>query len=284
MRSMRPAWQVRHAEQAGAQAAIVYDDVFESLIIMSMPRGHAPPRIPAVFVTQRSGYMLTKLLEVEGGRLTVRIMPVGACLFGMMAPAWRLHCYVYIWKAAEHTAGTGIMSVGGMRTRPVWCSVRYASCRWVVGLGDDGACNVWTDTSCRWMACMHVGCGAWTGPHHGGGCSVRWCLQCHDVRMSGKPSSTLQALVSVDAVHARLAFRAGCDTAVLRMLAVPAAQLLLVSDSCASKGSRQLLSACTGSFHPAASPGTVCLTQAHACMLMHNSTCRCRPSPGWPPS
>lgn len=40
--------QVRHAEQAGARAAIVYDDVYESLIIMSKPQDHPDPGIPSV--------------------------------------------------------------------------------------------------------------------------------------------------------------------------------------------------------------------------------------------
>eukprot|EP00983_Pelagomonas_calceolata_P011189 360150-Pelagomonas_calceolata.AAC.14 len=43
-------FQVRHAEQAGAQAAIVYDDLYESLIIMSKPQEHPDPGIPSVLM------------------------------------------------------------------------------------------------------------------------------------------------------------------------------------------------------------------------------------------
>lgn len=71
--------QVMNAQLAGAAAAIVYDDFYESLIIMSMPKGHVEPDIPSVFVTERSGFILTKLLEVEGSDLRVRIMPVSTC-------------------------------------------------------------------------------------------------------------------------------------------------------------------------------------------------------------
>mmetsp|Transcript_28984 Transcript_28984/g.63944 ORF Transcript_28984/g.63944 Transcript_28984/m.63944 type:complete len:201 (+) Transcript_28984:222-824(+) len=70
--------KVRHAQEAGAAAAIVYDDVYESLIIMSKPKGHPDPEIPSVFVTQRSGFILKKLLELEGDSLRVRITPVSA--------------------------------------------------------------------------------------------------------------------------------------------------------------------------------------------------------------
>lgn len=40
--------QVRNAEGAGAIAAIVYDDVYEPLIIMSKPPDHPDPGIPSV--------------------------------------------------------------------------------------------------------------------------------------------------------------------------------------------------------------------------------------------
>lgn len=57
--------QVRHAEQAGAMAAIIYDDQYEALIIMSKPLGHPDPGIPAVFVTQKTG-IIVKRLMTEG--------------------------------------------------------------------------------------------------------------------------------------------------------------------------------------------------------------------------
>jgi hypothetical protein len=67
---------VRHAEAAGAIAAIVYDDVYEALIIMSKPRDHPDPGIPAVFVSMKAGIIMRKLMTP--GLTRVRIVPVSA--------------------------------------------------------------------------------------------------------------------------------------------------------------------------------------------------------------
>eukprot|EP00955_Chlamydomonas_euryale_P064490 358996-Chlamydomonas_euryale.AAC.4 len=69
---------VTNAQNAGALAAIVYDDVYESLIIMSMPDGHQEPQIPSVFVSFRSGSILTRLLTMTRGNVRVHITPVSA--------------------------------------------------------------------------------------------------------------------------------------------------------------------------------------------------------------
>ena len=66
--------QVKHAEDAGASGAIVYDDVYEALIIMSKPRDHAEPGIPSVFVAQKTGIVMKKLMTP--GATIVRITPV----------------------------------------------------------------------------------------------------------------------------------------------------------------------------------------------------------------
>ena len=66
--------QVQHAQDVGAVAAIVYDDVYEALIIMSKPRDHQDPGIPAVFVAQKTGIMMKKLMSP--GATVVRITPV----------------------------------------------------------------------------------------------------------------------------------------------------------------------------------------------------------------
>lgn len=58
--------KVRHAQEAGAVAAIVYDDEYESLIIMSKPRTHPDPLIPSVFVTEKAGILMKKLIALEG--------------------------------------------------------------------------------------------------------------------------------------------------------------------------------------------------------------------------
>ena len=92
--------QVRHVEEAGAIAAIVYDDVNEALIIMSKPRDHAETGIPAVFVAQKTGIVMRKLMTPW---LTfVRITPVRSPLSCSPQPriasgpvgSWRLLiCY-----------------------------------------------------------------------------------------------------------------------------------------------------------------------------------------------
>lgn len=66
--------QVRHAQQAGASAAIVYDDVYEALIIMSKPRDHPDPGIPAVFVSEKAGIIMKKL--ITPGQTRVHIVAV----------------------------------------------------------------------------------------------------------------------------------------------------------------------------------------------------------------
>lgn len=77
---MLPA-QVHNAELAGAAAAIVYDDVYEALIIMSKPRDHPEPGIPAVFVSEKAGIIMRKLMTP--GVTRVRIVPVSFA-FGLV--------------------------------------------------------------------------------------------------------------------------------------------------------------------------------------------------------
>ena len=77
LRHTLPQLQVRHAQQAGAAAAIVYDNAYEPLIIMSKPAGHASPGIPAVFISQKSGIIMKKLMTP--GVTIAHIMPVRPC-------------------------------------------------------------------------------------------------------------------------------------------------------------------------------------------------------------
>ncbi|KAL4423523.1 hypothetical protein ABPG77_006546 [Micractinium sp. CCAP 211/92] len=65
--------KVAHAEQAGAMAAIVYDDVFEPLVLMAKDPRHPDPFIPAVFVSHRSGLMMKRL--TEEGKTVVTLTP-----------------------------------------------------------------------------------------------------------------------------------------------------------------------------------------------------------------
>ena len=55
-------------------AAIIYDDKYEALIIMSKPADHTSPGIPAVFISQKSGLVLKKLMTP--GVSLVMITPV----------------------------------------------------------------------------------------------------------------------------------------------------------------------------------------------------------------
>ncbi|GLI68392.1 hypothetical protein VaNZ11_012778 [Volvox africanus] len=68
--------KVMNAQNAGAMAAIVYDDVYESLIIMSKPKGHQDPVIPSVFVSQKAGIIMRKLMTID--TIRVRITPLSS--------------------------------------------------------------------------------------------------------------------------------------------------------------------------------------------------------------
>ncbi|PRW61507.1 receptor homology transmembrane domain- and RING domain-containing 1-like isoform X1 [Chlorella sorokiniana] len=71
--------KVAHAEGAGAVAAVVYDDVYEPLILMAKDPRHPDPGIPAAFVTQRSGIMMRRLM-VEG-KTVVTLTPLTEALW-----------------------------------------------------------------------------------------------------------------------------------------------------------------------------------------------------------
>lgn len=104
--------QVRNAEKAGASAAIVFDDAYEALIIMSKPLGNPEPGIPSVFVSAKAGLVMMKLL-----------VP-GQMLVGANAREWLCFCmggcfYVILrWQEAlfgagpEGGEGTGRGAVG----------------------------------------------------------------------------------------------------------------------------------------------------------------------------
>ena len=67
--------KVSHAEDAGASAAIVYDDLYEGLLIMSKPLGNPDPGIPSVFIDKNSGSLFKTLLQA-GSLVQVIITPV----------------------------------------------------------------------------------------------------------------------------------------------------------------------------------------------------------------
>eukprot|EP00191_Tetraselmis_sp_GSL018_P004220 CAMPEP_0177610798 /NCGR_PEP_ID=MMETSP0419_2-20121207/20028_1 /TAXON_ID=582737 /ORGANISM="Tetraselmis sp., Strain GSL018" /LENGTH=280 /DNA_ID=CAMNT_0019106241 /DNA_START=598 /DNA_END=1436 /DNA_ORIENTATION=- len=76
--------KVRNAQRAGAIAAIVYDDVYEQLLIMSKPQAAEEPGIPSVFVSKKTGLILKQMMVP--GVSTVHISPVQCCL-RLQAPA-----------------------------------------------------------------------------------------------------------------------------------------------------------------------------------------------------
>jgi E3 ubiquitin-protein ligase RNF13 len=49
----------------------------QALIIMSKPRDHPDPSIPAVFVSEKAGIIMRKL--ITPGQTRVRIVPVSRC-------------------------------------------------------------------------------------------------------------------------------------------------------------------------------------------------------------
>lgn len=82
--------KVRNAQNAGAIAAIVYDDIYEPLVVMSKPPSSPDSSIPAVFVSQQAGAALVaapsgaKLRMVPSsdiGRLSALI----SALLGLLA-------------------------------------------------------------------------------------------------------------------------------------------------------------------------------------------------------
>jgi E3 ubiquitin-protein ligase RNF13 len=89
-------YKVRHAQQAGAAAAIVYDNAYEPLIIMSKPAGHASPGIPAVFISQKSGIIMKKLMTP--GVTIAHIMPISD----------------EVWISILMSAFSGVIAVGVM--------------------------------------------------------------------------------------------------------------------------------------------------------------------------
>lgn len=75
---------MQNAQQAGAIAAIIYDDSFEPLIIMSKPLGHPDPAIPAIFVAQKTGLVMQELLTT----CTVTVQIIQVCISALS----RLRC------------------------------------------------------------------------------------------------------------------------------------------------------------------------------------------------
>eukprot|EP00191_Tetraselmis_sp_GSL018_P012653 CAMPEP_0177603782 /NCGR_PEP_ID=MMETSP0419_2-20121207/15723_1 /TAXON_ID=582737 /ORGANISM="Tetraselmis sp., Strain GSL018" /LENGTH=457 /DNA_ID=CAMNT_0019097631 /DNA_START=399 /DNA_END=1772 /DNA_ORIENTATION=+ len=78
--------KVRNAQRAGAIAAIVYDDVYEQLLIMSKPQAAEEPGIPSVFVSKKTGLILKQMMVP--GVSTVHISPMDAIWGSMLMSAF----------------------------------------------------------------------------------------------------------------------------------------------------------------------------------------------------
>lgn len=77
------AYKVDNAAKAGASAAIIYDDMYEGLLVMSKPEEGEEPSIPSVFISRDSGYLLKTLL-LTGGIVQVIITPVSDVIWMSM--------------------------------------------------------------------------------------------------------------------------------------------------------------------------------------------------------
>ncbi|EFJ40724.1 hypothetical protein VOLCADRAFT_99416 [Volvox carteri f. nagariensis] len=117
--------KVWNAQNAGAMAAIVYDDVYESLIIMSKPKGHPDPSIPSVFVSQKAGIIMRKLMTID--TIRVKITPLstvawlsmlmsaflGVLALGVVLATFYVMRSWSLWLTGMHVRGGGGGGAGG---------------------------------------------------------------------------------------------------------------------------------------------------------------------------
>lgn len=98
------ASKVENAAKAGAAAAIIYDDLYEGLLVMSKPDKGEDPPIPSVFISRDSGYLLKALLST-GSIVQVIITPVSDIIWmsmfasafaGMLAMAFVLGAFYMV--------------------------------------------------------------------------------------------------------------------------------------------------------------------------------------------
>jgi hypothetical protein len=77
------SYKVENAAKAGAAAAIIYDDIYEGLIVMSKSEDGEEPTIPSVFISRDSGYLLKTLL-LTGSNVQLIITPVSDIIWMSM--------------------------------------------------------------------------------------------------------------------------------------------------------------------------------------------------------
>ncbi|KDD77015.1 hypothetical protein H632_c39p0, partial [Helicosporidium sp. ATCC 50920] len=125
--------KVLHAEAAGASAAIVYDDMWGPLVVMSRATKGAEPGIPAVFVSRASGLALRA--RAAPGLSRVLLLPptdadvlsmlgtVSACmLLSMLLALWLIRRQSeerWAERAEEEGAAEGGMTVREVQALPL---------------------------------------------------------------------------------------------------------------------------------------------------------------------
>jgi len=77
------SYKVQNAAKAGAAAAIIYDDMYEGLLVMSKSEEGEEPTIPSVFISRDSGYLLKTLL-LTGSTVQLIITPVSDIIWMSM--------------------------------------------------------------------------------------------------------------------------------------------------------------------------------------------------------
>lgn len=77
------SYKVENAAKAGAAAAIIYDDLYEGLLLMSKSEEDEEPPIPSVFISRDSGYLLKTML-LTGSTVQLIITPVSDIIWMSM--------------------------------------------------------------------------------------------------------------------------------------------------------------------------------------------------------
>ena len=117
---------MHNAQQAGASAAIVYDDTFEPLIIMSKPLGHSDPGIPAVFVSEKTGIVMQKFLTT--GTVTVQIIQVCQARAALLQYTWKHTLCSLYWSLVSNA------TVSMQVTDAVWVSMLMSALAGIVAV------------------------------------------------------------------------------------------------------------------------------------------------------
>eukprot|EP00890_Picochlorum_soloecismus_P001878 jgi/Picsp_1/2691/NSC_00921-R1_protein len=113
--------KVRNAEEAGAVAALVYDDLYEGLIIMSKSAENEDPTIPSVFVSKESGQLLKTLAQSGQRQVQVILTPLSdvvwiSMFMSVMAGIFALSIVMSAFCLVRHNTDTYQRDVHGVET------------------------------------------------------------------------------------------------------------------------------------------------------------------------